>query len=155
MLREVPVFPPKLIICPTDFSEAAAGAYAAARRFAERFSSEILLVHVVSDVTPLEFDVNTPRTFQLGKYREALLDEAERHLEELRAARFPSGAKVRRAALVGDATREIVALAETEAADLIVMATHGRSGFARLVLGSITEKVIRAAACPVMVIPIV
>jgi nucleotide-binding universal stress UspA family protein len=148
------LFPPKLIICPTDFSEAAAGALVAARRFAERYSSEILLVHVVADVTPLEYDVNTPRTFQLGNYREALMDQAQKQMEELRTARFPAGAKIRATALVGDAAREITALAEAEEADLIVMATHGRSGFARLVLGSITEKVVRTAACPVMVIPI-
>jgi nucleotide-binding universal stress UspA family protein len=81
--------------------------------------------------------------------RDQLLVEMERFIEAESAAGVPVEAMIRE----GSASSEILSQAADIKADLLVMGTHGRSGFERLLLGSVTEKVLRKATCPVLTVP--
>jgi universal stress protein A len=70
------------------------------------------------------------------------------------ANNLPEGIRSRSVIATGDAADEIVRVANDEAADLIVIATHGLTGWRHLVFGSVAEKVIRHADCPVLVVPV-
>jgi nucleotide-binding universal stress UspA family protein len=84
-----------------------------------------------------------------ARARKATLDELGRFAEPCRAAGLPTRLEV----LEGNVASSIVELCELLAADLVVMGTHGSSGFERLMLGSVTEKVLRQASCPVLTVP--
>jgi nucleotide-binding universal stress UspA family protein len=78
-----------------------------------------------------------------------LKHDAEKKLEGVLGT---SGQRARRFVVIGDARAEILAHAEREGVDLIVMGTHGRGGAARLFLGSVAERIVRAAPCPVLTV---
>jgi nucleotide-binding universal stress UspA family protein len=85
-----------------------------------------------------------------------LLDDLERQASKELAQILPeaqgSGVDVARRVVVGIPYRKIVEVAEEEKADLIVMTTHGRTGLSHLVMGSVAEKIVRTAPCPVLTI---
>jgi len=82
--------------------------------------------------------------------------EAQQHvmerLQEVQAEQLKGYPKVEMLALIGDPAEEVISLAHTRKVDLIICATHGRSGLSHLVMGSVAEKIIRHAPCPVLVI---
>lgn len=138
------------ILIPLDGSELSDEATAAALPLAQAFDSEILLLGVL-DLTAGMYDVYSEAfnpidlKAQLEKFLDAALDRAKTHLEA-------AGVKTRRFLRVGVPHEEIAKLSEEEAAELIVMTTHGRKGLTHLLLGSVTEKVIRTTPCPVLVV---
>ncbi len=138
------------IVVPLDGSDVAEQAVTSALPLAAAFGSEVLCVGVldlgtgVYDVYSEAFDPIELRE-HMERFLEAALDRA---VARLTAA----GARARRFLRVGAPHEEITALAAEEAADLILMTTHGRKGLTHLLLGSVTEKVIRTSPCPVMVI---
>ena len=71
-------------------------------------------------------------------------------LNQIRRERIPEGVQSRAVVIQGDPANQIVQLAEEEQVDMIVIATHGFSGWKKFMFGSVTEKVIRFAACPVL-----
>jgi nucleotide-binding universal stress UspA family protein len=137
------------ILCPTDFSEFSKQALAHAVRLARWFDARLTVLHVAAAhrvpaeaavapfVVPLEPGEPEPEaaTAELDRFVEPALDE---------------GVAVETRVAVGRPAAEIVSAAEGICADLVVMGTHGRSGFEHLVLGSVTEKVARKAGCPVL-----
>lgn len=127
------------ILVPTDFSDPADHALRYARELAGRDGAEILPVHVIEELTvPLVYDVDVaPLDTEdvRRRARSAMQEEAE-----TKRVRVVSGHPGRR----------IVEVADEEDVDLIVIATHGRSGLSRVVLGSVAETVIRQAHCPVL-----
>ena len=146
---------PKCILCPVDFSEFSRHALCGAIRLARLNKGHVLALHVVvnwpavdvvpslvSDTLrqPVLTDVDREAVLQL--LREFVAPYAKEHVAiEVLVAESP------------DVHREILAQAEAKHANVIVMGSHGRSGFQRWLLGSITEKVLRTARCPVMVVP--
>jgi nucleotide-binding universal stress UspA family protein len=78
--------------------------------------------------------------------------EASQELAQLAPEAESTGVEVARLVTVGSPYRKIIDMAEADAVDLIVMATAGRTGFSRLVMGSIAERVVRTASCPVLTI---
>jgi nucleotide-binding universal stress UspA family protein len=138
------------ILVPLDGSELSEEALDAAIPLSRAFVSEILLVGVL-DLTAGMYDVYAEAfnpvdlRAQLEKFLESALDRAKTRTEA-------AGISVRRFLRVGVPHEEIVALSGEEGAELIVMTTHGRKGLSHLLLGSVTEKVIRTAECPVLVI---
>jgi nucleotide-binding universal stress UspA family protein len=140
------------IFCPVDFSPPSRHALDAAVELAGSFNSELALVHVTPVVPPLAPSVARPRTFDVQQYQQELKNSAAEALQDLIDHRLPPGIRCRHILLQGDAATEIVAAAQDQRADLIVIATHGHTGWRRLVFGSVTEKVVRSAGCPVLTV---
>jgi nucleotide-binding universal stress UspA family protein len=138
------------ILCPVDFSEFSAGAAAQAGALARRYGAHLTFLHVAWVQVP-------PSSFGAAPGPLLLDDAALQALEEdLRAFARPYvdptvTADVR--VVQGAAAPEILEWRGAMAASLIVLGTHGRSGFERLMLGSTAEKVLRKAKCPVLTVP--
>lgn len=145
------MLPLKKIVCPTDFSEPAAEGLKVARELATQFSAEMLLVHVVAPLPAMHGGV-APTGFHIPAVLEELEAAAKKSLAEIRREELPAEIQARTFVILGRPAHEIVALAEQQKADIIVMATHGESGWQRFVFGSVAEKVVRHADCPVLTI---
>ena len=138
------------IVVPTDFSDCAEEAWALAQRLAGAFSAELVLVHVLADPPG-----HGEGPFNLGQ-AEQVYEGSRRWVEEQLAAWVAKanekGVGARVMLRVGAPDREIVALATDERADLLVIGTHGRGGIDRVLLGSVADRVVRTALCPVLTV---
>lgn len=139
------------ILSPTDFSDASRNAMWEAADLATRYQAEILLVHVVRALPALPPNPNY--VLEVPEYEQALHADADRRLKALAGELSAKGLKVRTSVGHGDAGAEIVRMADAEGAGLIVIATHDTAGWQRVLLGSVAEKVVRLAHCPVLTIP--
>jgi nucleotide-binding universal stress UspA family protein len=144
------MLPIKKIICPTDFSDPSYEGLQAAREFAQYFSAELILVHIIFP-GPIVPGVAKPG-FHIPAALKAMQDTAEKTLEDLTLKKMLEDIAVRTLVINGKPAYEIVNLADEENADIIVISTHGESGWQKFLFGSVTEKVIRTAACPVLTI---
>ncbi len=140
------------ILCPTDFSEASFHALRVAQDLARHFGGELLVVHIVEPIPPVPVDTNGSIRFDVFQYEDELMASAEKLLAETLSRHLSSEVKVRSMVAGGVPWEEIVRIASDEKASLVVIATHGRAGWKHLLFGSVTEKVIRVAPCPVLVI---
>ena len=139
------MFPIAKILLPVDFSERANQAVRFAVPVAERFHSEIILLHVLPPYREFgAMELASAMTDILANRRK---DAEQRIVGFLRAELAPH--RVRRLLLDGDPASEIVDCARREEAGLIVMPTHGYGPFRRMLLGSVTAKVLHDADCPV------
>jgi nucleotide-binding universal stress UspA family protein len=138
------------ILHPTDFSECAAYAQATAVDLAGKLGSEIVLLQVLVE-TPLygESVLNMPK---VQSVYDAQRKWAEKTLEARVGDLRQRGIKASWRVQVGVPVEEIVRIAEEERMDMIVMGTHGRTGLNRALLGSVAERVIRLAPCPVLTV---
>lgn len=133
------------LLHPTDFSETAEQAEAQAVALAKALGAEIVLLHVaVYSEGTLNFA--TQRIYEVQR------KWAEEALEARTAAIHDQGVAARWLRRSGVPFEAIVAAATEERADVIVMGTHGRSGLNRLLLGSVADRVIRLAPCPVLAV---
>jgi nucleotide-binding universal stress UspA family protein len=138
------------IVIPTDFSDCAEEAWGLAQRVAAASDAELLLTHVLVE-TPLYSE----GPFTMEKTRqvfEAARRWATETLEVWAAKARGAGLHVRVVLRTGVPHEEIVALATDEKADLVVIGTHGRGGINRALLGSVTDRVVRLAPCPVLTV---
>jgi nucleotide-binding universal stress UspA family protein len=137
------------ILCPTDFSEFAKGALEQAIVLGRRYQAEIVSLSVIPILPPTgKGSIPLPPPIE-AQARQGLLDDLGRFAEPSRAAGLKTRVEVRE----GIIESVIVELAQSLPADLIVMGTHGVKGFERLMLGSVTERVLRRASCPVLTVP--
>lgn len=139
------VFRLRRILVPVDFSECSKQALEYALALAEHFGAELTLLHVAPRIPPVP---------EFGPVDEVAVREARKELEALRvrvSAVLPSHT-VLSALWAGEPHVEIVRAAEERAIDLIVLSTHGRTGLARILMGSTAEKVVRHAKCPVLIV---
>jgi nucleotide-binding universal stress UspA family protein len=143
------MLPFKRILCPLDFSGPSYEALKDAVEVATHFGASLCLLHVVP-VLAVPVDPNFG--YGVEQYTEVHLADAERKLGEIAAQRVPPGLKCQTRVRLGEAAGEIVRAAEDEGADLIVIATHGLTGWRHLVFGSVAENVVRQAHCPALVI---
>jgi universal stress protein A len=137
------------ILAPTDFSDYSKQALSDALELAQTFGAKLSLLHVVEPSPYLgEF---TPPTMGAD-----LLSDLERQASAALAQLLPDAqeakVEVTRAVAIGSPSQTIVETAEAEHVDLIVMATHGRTGLSHLLIGSVAERVVRTAPCPVLTI---
>ena len=135
---------------PTDFSECAEQARAQAIRLARALRAEIILFHVAVE-TPLYAEGMLGMT-QVQKVYDAQRKWAEETLEARAAETRAADVQARWRLAVGVPFAAIVEAAEEEGADMIVMGTHGRRGLEGLLLGSVANRVIRLAKCPVLTV---
>lgn len=142
----------KHILVPTDFSATSDAALEHARALASAFGSELSLVHVFED--PLLSGAVTAEAFvpEAPEVRDALMKEAQTRLtHRIR----PDDRETLRATgeiITGSPATAIADHAARVGADLIVMGTHGRGGVSHLLLGSVAERVVRMAPCPVLTV---
>jgi nucleotide-binding universal stress UspA family protein len=138
------------ILCPVDFSEFSESVLAYAAVFAKLFTSEVTVLHVFATAVPATSSATYPAwLLQVPEAQKAIADE----LQVLLAPLASTGVTVRTRIAEGNTAAAIVRHAAEHDVDLVVMGTHGRSGFDRLALGSVAEKVLRKAPCPVLTIP--
>ena len=138
------------ILFPTDFSEHADHAWPFALYFAQEFGAEVHLVHVVTPPPPLVEGYSA--NFDPEQITSALTAEANASIDRLLKAVQGRNLTFQREIRVGVDFHEIINYARTRQIDLIVMATHGRTGLAHVLVGSVAEKVVRKAPCPVLTI---
>ena len=144
------MLPPKLILSPIDFSDSSHGALDVAADFATRFGAELLLVHVQPAISDLPASVSMLKE---GAYDESLASASEKRLTELAAKLAQKNVKARtEIGTANDVGMELVRSAEHNHADLIIIATHGMTGWHKIAFGSVAEKVVKLASCPVLVL---
>jgi nucleotide-binding universal stress UspA family protein len=142
----------KRVLHPTDFSKVAFQAFDQAVALASRFGAELHVVHVI-DVDAYDRDRIEDGYELLDKAQRAIRAELEPQVDELVASAAAELPKVEVVFRRGSSAAEkILEEIDERGADLVVMGTHGRSRFRELFLGSVAEKVVRYAPCPVMVL---
>jgi nucleotide-binding universal stress UspA family protein len=138
------------IVVPTDFSACAEEAWALAQRLARVVGAELVLVHVLVETALYE---ETPFTMErVREVYERARRWAQESLDGWAAKAKSEGLDARVALRTGAPYEEIVALVTDERADLVVMGTHGRGGVGRMLLGSVADRVVRMAPCPVLTV---
>lgn len=135
----------KRILFPTDFSENSEYAFLYALALARTFASKLYLLHVVY------FPPQMPE-FDIGRVLDGLVKSAEKNLKKLIQKTAETQVIFHPEVRVGAEYHEITKLAEKEKIDLIVMGTQGRTGLAHAFLGSVAERVVRYAPCPVLTV---
>ncbi|AGA29173.1 universal stress protein [Singulisphaera acidiphila] len=139
------------ILAPTDFSKHAAKAVRYACLLAERLGAELHLLHALSDIVPVGPDPMLTPVLPPEYYTEAK-EQALAALDRTLEPDWGQPAAIKTSVSWGDPVEEIVAYAREEAIDLIVVATHGRTGLSHVLLGSVAERIVREAPCPVLTI---
>ncbi len=138
------------ILLPTDFSNYSAAATKYACELATKFDAELHILHT------LESHLSLTPTFGLGLDLPKYVSESKAAVEKSRAGvldpKWEAGRKVVKATVEGSPKTEIIAYARKQNIDLIVLATHGRSGLAYVLMGSVAESVVRTAPCPVLTV---
>jgi universal stress protein A len=142
----------KRILIPIDFSDDSLKALAYAREFAKPFAAELCVLYVVEPIyyaTPADMYATSPNIAML-------IDEQRRvgaqQLARISADLKKQGARVRTLQKTGSAAQCIVDTAKSLKAGLVIMGTHGRTGLAHMLMGSVAEKVVRTAGCPVLTV---
>jgi len=141
----------RVILHPTDFSPASRAAFARAVADARADRAELLLVHVLSPVTPFVGDeYMSPKTY--ADVQRSMQAHGQKQLDRLVAKAKAAGVRARGLLLEGPAADTIVRTARSKRADLIVMGTHGRTGLARFFMGSVAQRAVGTAPCPVLTV---
>jgi nucleotide-binding universal stress UspA family protein len=141
----------KRVLVPTDFSEYSQAALTYGVALAEKFGSSLYLLHIVQDLAlfvPDAIAIAPPIAPPVEQFRAAAQTALERLVRENQLEKLAVQCRVAE----GTPFYEIIRFAKEEDIDLIVMGTHGHSGLAHVLLGSVTEKVVRKAPCPVLTV---
>jgi nucleotide-binding universal stress UspA family protein len=141
----------KRILVPTDFSETSQVALKYARALADNFKASLFVLHVIEDpfVHGWTGEGYIP---DLPGFRERLATEAREQLNKVLTSAEREKFRAQLATKFGNPFIEIVRYAKANEIDLIVMGTHGRGPVAHMLLGSVAEKVVRKAPCPVLTV---
>ncbi len=140
------------ILFPTDFSGCANYALPYAAAIARATGAAILCVHVVEPIVPAVGYTGLAEPMPIADITDQLQDSAERELPKLAECEECAGLDVEDLIVHGDPAAEIVRVADERQVDLIVISSHGRTGFGRMIFGSTAEAVVRHAHCPVLVV---
>ena len=140
----------KTILVPTDFSEFAEHAYNWALGLAADCKAKIVLLHAAPTMSHLAFPESVYYP-DMARMERELIADAEKRVAEFATKKGTRPVTVETRVTVGEAVWEICRMAEKEHADLIIMGSHGRTGLSHVVLGSVAERVVRHAPCPVLV----
>lgn len=142
------------ILLPTDGSEGSKRAMGYALYLAKQCGARVVGLHVIRHRWDLRRERGLIHKEQDVARKIRLDDEAEerRTLQEIADAAAPLGIAVETRTVTGSPSEEIVRLAKEQRVDLIIMGTHGRTGISHFFLGSVAEKVVRSAPCPVLTV---
>ena len=139
---------PKRILVATDFSDGSNEAFEEAIEIARPTGAEIEVLHVIEPFEELSFDVT-----RFDADPGALYAMVDRLLSERAARVGAAGLRGTTKIVEGNAVVEIIKRGRDIGADLVVVGTHGQTGIAHAMLGSVAEKVVRRATCPVLTVP--
>jgi universal stress protein A len=145
----------KTILVPHDFSSSANHACAVARDEAKTHGAHVILVHVIDlpyQMAP-ESSMIATATEEPVSMKEYASRGAEKHLDDIAARLAKDGIQPTKFIRFGRPHDEITKLAEEAKCDLIIMGTHGRTGLAHLLVGSVAERVVRTSKVPVLTVP--
>ena len=146
------MFPFKTILCPTDFSDRSLAGLQLANECALKFGSEVILLNIHRPIPHLP----TPRidspdlNFDMTAYEAQVAEEARKNLATIAGSVFDDSITPRLEVRMGRPAKEILRFAEEENVGAIFIATHGRTGLAHMVFGSVAEMVVRYAKCAVL-----
>lgn len=139
------------ILHPSDFSRASGAAFKKAIEMAKAGRAELMVVHVVTPVVPVGGDgYVSPKMYE--EIAASTRAWAQKQLDKLLAKAKQAGVRAKGFVLEGSAHEQIARFARSKRADLLVLGTHGRSGLAKLFLGSVAGRVVAAASCPVLTV---
>ena len=141
----------KVILCPIDFSEFSVRAYLYAQSLAEHYGAKLIAQHVV-EVSRYPFADYVASTGDYAEFCRALHEGAKQRVDAFLMTHSHDPTHAEYVVHEGTAPDCILSYAETCKADLIVIGTHGRRGYDRVVLGSVTNRVMRRTSCPVLAI---
>jgi universal stress protein A len=149
----------KRILHASDFSPASRSAFTMARVLAKKLGARLILFHAYESIAPLV--MGAPMMPMGGPASGVIVEKlwatartaGERGLERLAARARRDGLRVSTRLEAGAPASAIVRAARKERAAMVVLGTHGRTGLPRLLLGSVAERVIRTAPCPVVTVP--
>jgi nucleotide-binding universal stress UspA family protein len=149
------MLPFRKVLVTTDFSSTSLEAVPVAAELASHFGAGLCLVHVLPVDTPTPWDVPPYADFGLAsiplpEYEGQVRREVEHRLGQVAAKQIPSNVTVETMVARGDAAAEIGRIARERGVDLVVIATHGWTGWRHLVFGSVAERVLREAPCAVL-----
>jgi len=138
------VLPIRTILHPTDFSDRSAHAFHLACALTRDYTARLVVLHVAVP-PPVVYGegILPPDPAILRQEAQGQLDQLQTPQDDIRAERR---------LVEGDPATEVLRVAQEIGADLIVMGTHGRTGLGRLLMGSVAERVMRQAACPVLTV---
>jgi nucleotide-binding universal stress UspA family protein len=139
----------KSILVPLDFSPSSKKALDYAVTFARQFKAKLTILHVVEPVATLDFASSFPLMLEEDKQVAMAKNALER---TVKAARIPRGTVEKVLVRSGRSFQGIADAARTRKVDLIIISTHGYTGLKHALLGSTTERVVRHATCPVLVV---
>ncbi len=141
------------ILLPTDFSEPSANAGKYGKALAETFHARLHVLHVIEESALVYPLVGYEGTFPpLPQLREDVEKEVRSRLEKLLTANERQALRAELSVRTGSPFVEIIRYAKDQNIDLIVMGTHGRGPIAHMLMGSVAEKVVRKAPCPVLTV---
>jgi nucleotide-binding universal stress UspA family protein len=145
------MFAPQLILVPTDFSDFSGKAVGLAVDIAERMNAKVRLLHVVDKLQQCSLDYCFPaeeiQSIESGSMKEA----ARKMKEEVRKIAQARKIEITCDVRAGVPYEEILNDQKEKKADLIVIASHGRTGIVKSLIGSVAERVVRGATCPVLI----
>jgi nucleotide-binding universal stress UspA family protein len=147
------MLPIKNILCPTDFSDPSYEALKAADELAAHFAATLHIINVVPLVPIVEAPIGVESaSFNVASYQQELEGQAQKSLKNMAEQKITRGITAVTEVLIGNAAGEVIRYAGEKGVDLIVIATHGLSGWRRFISGSTTEQIVRQASCPVLTI---
>ncbi len=147
-------FPPRRILVPTDFSDRSHHAVEYATNLATKVGARVLVLHVAPDVPAIVSPLPESTAMQAWAFTEQLKARRAAAEERMNKELAPYFAEVEFELLFeeGEPAATIASVAETRGCDLVVMSSHGRTGLKRALLGSVAERAVRLAHCPVLVV---
>ena len=147
------MLPVKNILCPTDFSDPSYEALKAADELAAHFGATLHIINVVPLVPIVEAPIGVESaSFNVASYQQELEGQAQKSLKNMAEQKITRGVSAVTEVLIGNAAGEVIRYAGEKGVDMIVIATHGLSGWRRFISGSTTEQIVRQASCPVLTI---
>ncbi len=138
------------ILAPTDFSDHSDHALRSAAEMARQFGAKLFLLHVVSTEALESISKAHVPTYPVDRVYEDLTQEIHEQFVKHVPSELRKSLETEILVLPGVPFLEIIRVARLKGVDLIVMATHGRTGLSHALMGSVTEKVVRKAPCPVL-----
>lgn len=145
------MLPVQKILCPIDFSEASYAALKSANELAVAFNSELILLNVVESFV-FPHAAGALPSFNISPYLIEMQETSKKALADIEKNKVFGGVPVRSVLVEGHPSDEIAIKADEEKVDLIVISKHGLGGWQKILFGSVAEKVIKLANCPVLLV---
>ena len=147
------MLPLKKILLPTDFSEPSYEALKIAKEMAMHFSAELFFMHVVPPLPPFAPPPKDKPSFNVTAYVKNLHLSPEKSLQEVIDKKIGNKLKAHISVAHGDVAEKVARYAYKENIDLIIVASHGTTGWKKTFLGSVTEKLVRISTVSTLIIP--